>query len=169
MIVAALIVDAIFSLLGWVPSGPRPSRAHVFAGIELDYKFWLNLAATIVFVALNWLTVRRGAVDPVCGMRVDRATAVVRRTPAGTRYFCSEHCAASFDAGAAHGGGAQGNGGPGAAHGHAAHGDSGARRTCPLIAGTGFRLVNNLHISRVIGHTEKRCRARRARSGCWQS
>ena len=48
----------------------------------------------IVFAALNWLTVRRGAVDPVCGMRVDRATAVVRRTPAGTRYFCSEHCAA---------------------------------------------------------------------------
>ena len=102
MIVAALIVDAIFSLLGWVPSGPRPTRAHVFASIELDYKFWLNLAATIVFAALTWLTLRRGAVDPVCGMRVDRATAVVRRTPAGTRYFCSEHCAARFDAGAAH-------------------------------------------------------------------
>jgi uncharacterized membrane protein YraQ (UPF0718 family)/YHS domain-containing protein len=121
MILAALIVDAIFSLLGWVPTGPRPSRAHVFAAIGLDYKFWLNLAATVVFAALTWLTLRRGAVDPVCGMRVDRAVAVVRRTPSGTRYFCSEHCAARFDAGAA-------QGEAGAAHegGGAAHGDGGA-------------------------------------------
>jgi uncharacterized protein len=125
MILAALIVDAIFSLLGWVPSGPRPSRAHVFAAIELDYKFWLNLAATIVFAALTWLTVRRGAVDPVCGMRVDRATAVVRQTPAGTRYFCTEHCAARFDAGAAHGDGA-------VAHGDAAvHGDGATTHAHP--------------------------------------
>jgi uncharacterized protein len=106
MIIAALIVDAVFSLLGWVPSGPRPSRAHVFASIGLDYKLWLNLAATIVFAALTWLTLRRGAVDPVCWMRVDRATAVVRGTPSGTRYFCSEHCAARFDAGSAHADGA---------------------------------------------------------------
>ena len=69
------------------------------------------------FAALFWLTVRRGATDPVCGMRVDRATAVVRRTPAGTRYFCSEHCAAQFDAGAAHGDGAVAHGGA------AVHGD----------------------------------------------
>ena len=127
MIVAALIVDALFSLLGWVPSGPRPTRAHVFASIELNYKFWLNLAATIVFAALTWLTVRRGAVDPVCGMRVDRATAVVRRTPAGTRYFCSEHCAARFDAGTADGNAGQVHGGGhGPGHGHAAGGDGAA-------------------------------------------
>jgi uncharacterized protein len=130
MIVAALIVDALFSLLGWVPSGPRPTRAHVFASIELDYKFWLNLAATILFAVFTWLTVRRGAVDPVCGMRVDRATAVVRHTPSGTRYFCSEHCASRFDAGAA--GAAGGVGGvdagsrPQDGHGHAAHGDGAA-------------------------------------------
>jgi uncharacterized protein len=135
MVVAALIVDGIFSLLGWVPTGPRPSRAHVFASIELDYKFWLNLAATIVFAALTWLTLRRGAVDPVCGMRVDRAVAVVRRTPSGTRYFCSEHCAASFDAGVghgdggvAHGHGVAGHGDGGAGHGVAGHGDGGAAR-----------------------------------------
>jgi len=122
MIVAALIVDGIFSLLGWVPSGPRPSRAHVFASIGLDYKLWLNLAATIVFAALTWLTLRRGAVDPVCGMRVDRATAIVRRTPSGTRYFCSEHCAASFDAAAAHGDGGHGEDGHATdGHGHSAH------------------------------------------------
>ena len=123
MIVAALIVDAIFSLLGWVPTGPRPSRAHVFAGIELDYKFWLNLGATFVFAAMIWLTVRRGAVDPVCGMRVDRATAVVRRTPSGTRYFCSEHCASRFDAGVGQAGSERGD-----VHEHAAHGEGAAAR-----------------------------------------
>jgi uncharacterized membrane protein YraQ (UPF0718 family)/YHS domain-containing protein len=138
MIVAALVVDALFSLLGWVPSGPRPTRAHVFASFELDYKFWLNLGATIVFAVLIWLTVRRGAVDPVCGMRVDRATAVVRRTTAGTRYFCSEHCATRFDAGATDGGGAvahgdaAGHGGAVASHGGAAaYGDGPATHAHP--------------------------------------
>jgi uncharacterized protein len=100
MVVAALIVTGVLELVGVVPSGPRPSRGHVFSSIEVNYKLWLNLAATIVFAALLWLTMRRGAVDPVCGMRVDRAKAVVRATAAGTRYFCSEHCAARFDAGA---------------------------------------------------------------------
>jgi hypothetical protein len=98
MVVAALIVAGLFDLIGAVPSGPRPSRGHVFSSIEVDYKLWLNLAATVVFLALTWLTMRRGAVDPVCGMRVDRAKAVVRESAAGTKYFCSEHCAARFDA-----------------------------------------------------------------------
>jgi Cu+-exporting ATPase len=37
--------------------------------------------------------------DPVCGMLVDPETAAARRdTPVGTVYFCSEGCAAAFDA-----------------------------------------------------------------------
>ncbi|HEX5193112.1 MAG TPA: permease [Solirubrobacteraceae bacterium] len=100
MVIAALIVAGVLDLVGAVPSGPRPTRANVFSSIEVGYKLWLNVAATVVFVALTWLTMRRGALDPVCGMRVDRAKAVVRETPAGTRYFCSEHCASRFDAGA---------------------------------------------------------------------
>ncbi|MET9904816.1 heavy metal translocating P-type ATPase [Streptomyces sp. NPDC006446] len=37
--------------------------------------------------------------DPVCGMQVDKATATEhRRTENGTHYFCSAHCAATFDA-----------------------------------------------------------------------
>ena len=37
--------------------------------------------------------------DPVCGMSVDPATAAgYRGTPAGTEYFCSAGCAATFDA-----------------------------------------------------------------------
>jgi Cu+-exporting ATPase len=39
------------------------------------------------------------ATDPVCGMRVDPATAAAqRRTGAGTVHFCSAHCAATYDA-----------------------------------------------------------------------
>ncbi|MFE6282644.1 heavy metal translocating P-type ATPase [Streptomyces sp. NPDC057877] len=39
------------------------------------------------------------ATDPVCGMRVDTTTAAEhRRTEHGTSYFCSAHCAATFDA-----------------------------------------------------------------------
>ncbi|EKX68439.1 heavy metal translocating P-type ATPase [Streptomyces ipomoeae] len=36
--------------------------------------------------------------DPVCGMRVDKATAAEQRqSKSGTYYFCSAHCAATFD------------------------------------------------------------------------
>jgi Cu+-exporting ATPase len=39
------------------------------------------------------------ATDPVCGMQVDPATATEHRDTAdGTVYFCSPHCAATFDA-----------------------------------------------------------------------
>jgi P-type Cu+ transporter len=39
------------------------------------------------------------AIDPVCGMHVDPATATEHRDTAdGTVYFCSAHCAATFDA-----------------------------------------------------------------------
>ncbi|MFF4871463.1 heavy metal translocating P-type ATPase [Streptomyces sp. NPDC000961] len=38
-------------------------------------------------------------VDPVCGMRIDPASAPERRqTDTGTYYFCSTHCATTFDA-----------------------------------------------------------------------
>lgn len=36
--------------------------------------------------------------DPVCGMTVTPATAVRCQSDAGTLYFCSEHCAAAYDA-----------------------------------------------------------------------
>ncbi|MFF4603223.1 heavy metal translocating P-type ATPase [Streptomyces sp. NPDC001339] len=39
------------------------------------------------------------ATDPVCGMRLDPATAAERRiTSTGTHLFCSTHCATAFDA-----------------------------------------------------------------------
>jgi uncharacterized membrane protein YraQ (UPF0718 family)/YHS domain-containing protein len=99
MAVAALAVGGAFSLLGLVPGGPRPSRADVFGSIELDYKLVLNVVGTAIFAALWWLTARRGATDPVCGMKVDRAKALRAERDGRTVYFCSEHCRHAFEAG----------------------------------------------------------------------
>jgi uncharacterized protein len=111
MVVAALLVAGLFSLLGLIPTGPRPDRADIFGAIHLDYKLALNLVATIIFAALLWLTQRRGVTDPVCGMRVDRAKAVARTRGSRTAYFCSEGCAERWEGGQAGGGHAM--------HGHA--------------------------------------------------
>jgi len=61
MVLAALIVDGLFSALGLIPTGPRPSRADIFGSVQLDYKLVLNALATGVFAALWWLARRRGA------------------------------------------------------------------------------------------------------------
>lgn len=45
---------------------------------SIDYKLALNVLGAVIFAALFWLTARRGATDPVCGMKVDRDTAVTK-------------------------------------------------------------------------------------------
>ena len=74
----------------------RPSAEDVFGSIEVDYKLVLNVAATAIFVVLFGLTMRRGATDPVCGMKVDRDKAVTAELEGQTHYFCSEHCRDTF-------------------------------------------------------------------------
>ncbi len=96
IVIAALAVDGILSLAGLVP-GTRPTRADVFGSVTTDYKLYLNVLAAIVFVALLAVTARRGATDPSCGMRVDRAHALPLRTDDRTLYFCSEHCLHSYE------------------------------------------------------------------------
>jgi uncharacterized membrane protein YraQ (UPF0718 family) len=60
MVIAALIVDGLFSVLGLIPTGPRPTRADIFGSIELDYKLVLNVIALLIFATLFRLTPRRG-------------------------------------------------------------------------------------------------------------
>ena len=107
MVIAALAIDGLFGALGLIPEGPRPSRAGVFGTISVDYKLFLNLLAAAVFAALMWMTRSRGATDPVCGMRVDRAKALRLEAGGETVYFCSEHCLQAFEPG----GGADGRSG----------------------------------------------------------
>jgi hypothetical protein len=96
MMLAALVVDGLFGALDIIPT-VRPTRDEVFGSIEVDYKLVLNVVAAIVFAALFWLTVRRGATDPVCGMKVDRAKALRTEQAGRTFFFCSSHCQASFE------------------------------------------------------------------------
>ncbi len=96
MVLAALLVDALFAGVGLAPSGPRPTRTAIFSSLRLDHTFVLDVLGLAVFAALFALTVRRGARDPVCGMRVDRATAVRAERAGRTWFFCSEHCADAF-------------------------------------------------------------------------
>jgi uncharacterized membrane protein YraQ (UPF0718 family)/YHS domain-containing protein len=98
MVVAALIVDGIFSGLNLIPTGPRPTRGDIFGTISLDYKLVLNVVGIAIFAALFWLTARRGATDPVCGMKIDRSKAVTKEFGGETFYFCSQHCLHAFEA-----------------------------------------------------------------------
>jgi uncharacterized protein len=98
MVVAALVVDVVFSAAGLIPD-TRPSTDDVFGSIEVDYKLALNALGTVVFVALMGLTVRRGATDPMCGMTVDKGKALRLERDGRTYYFCSEDCRAAFAAG----------------------------------------------------------------------
>jgi uncharacterized protein len=97
MVLAALAVDGLFSLAGLVPD-TRPTRADIFAGVKVDYKLFSNLAGLLIFAALFALTMRRGATDPVCGMKVDRAKAIQVRHEGRTVYLCSRHCAEKLTA-----------------------------------------------------------------------
>jgi uncharacterized membrane protein YraQ (UPF0718 family)/YHS domain-containing protein len=98
MVASALIIEAVFGAAGLIPGGPRPSRSAIFGSISVDYKLGLNLAALLIFTGLFWLTFRRGATDPVCGMAVDRARAVTSQVGGRTVYFCSAHCREAFEA-----------------------------------------------------------------------
>jgi YHS domain-containing protein len=97
MVIAALVIDLLFSALGLIPD-TRPSTNDVFGSIELDYKFVLNILATGIFAGLMWLTFRRGVADPVCGMVVDESQAKTLEYEGQTFYFCSDHCKGTFEA-----------------------------------------------------------------------
>ena len=93
---AALIVDGLFSAAGLIPA-VRPTRADIFSSITVDYKLFTNILGVAIFATFFMLTKRRGASDPVCGMKVDRAKAVQMGFGEETFYFCSEHCLHAFE------------------------------------------------------------------------
>ena len=95
MVVAALIVDVLFGAVGLVPD-TRPTREDIFGSVELDYKLFLNVLFTVLFAGLLYLTVRRGATDPVCGMQVDRSKALRLEHAGKPFHFCSEACVHEF-------------------------------------------------------------------------
>jgi uncharacterized membrane protein YraQ (UPF0718 family)/YHS domain-containing protein len=99
MVLAALVVDGLFSVAGLVPS-ERPSIDSIASrGIGWNYTTALNAVFLVVGAVLVSLTLRRGARDPVCGMTVDRHAAKPISVYQGRRYyFCGAGCKATFDA-----------------------------------------------------------------------
>jgi len=102
IVLAALAIDALFGAAGLIPA-VRPTRADIFASVRVDYKLATNVLGTAIFLALFALTIRRGATDPVCGMKVDRHSAVTSSDNGRKYYFCSQHCADTFRASQASG------------------------------------------------------------------
>ena len=97
-IIASLVVDALFSLAGLVPTH-RPSVDSITdRPVTWNYTSVLDILFALVFVALFGLTFRRGARDPVCGMAVDRHSGNPTSVYAGkTWFFCGDHCKHRFD------------------------------------------------------------------------
>src|SRR5579875_966479 len=96
MVLAALVVDVLFAALGLIPGGARPARANLFGAIAVNDKLVLNVIGVVVFGALIWLTARRGATDPVCGMQVDRDKALTAEVHGRTYFFCGPGCRERF-------------------------------------------------------------------------
>lgn len=104
MSAAGLITEGIFRAAGLVPA-TRPLQvapAH-FAWNATTY---LNIVFLIIFVLLFVAARNRDrlggglsvAIDPVCGMQVDKANAPASVMVHGTRvYFCSDHCREKFE------------------------------------------------------------------------
>src|SRR4029077_19723571 len=46
IVIAALVVDGVFGVLGLIPTGPRPTRTDIFGQVQVDYKLFLNIFRT---------------------------------------------------------------------------------------------------------------------------
>src|SRR3954463_4959823 len=49
MMVAGLAIDGLFSALGAIPDGARPTRDDIFGSIQVDYKLFLNVLGFVIF------------------------------------------------------------------------------------------------------------------------
>ena len=99
MVLAALAVDAIFDLAGLIPETRPDIDSITDRGVTWNYTTFLNIVFLGVAAALIGLTLHRGAVDPVCGMTVDRSKTPFKSEWHGTTvYFCSAGCKERFDA-----------------------------------------------------------------------
>jgi len=104
MSTAGLAVEYLFRVL----PVPAPGRPSVIArtGFAWDYTTVLNLIALAGFAALYWLYRRRDqnsgqyAIDPTCGMQVERAHAPATAVVHGQQYwFCCDGCRDRFTSG----------------------------------------------------------------------
>jgi YHS domain-containing protein len=103
MAAAGLVTEYLFAGAGLVPVG-RPAQV-VQPSFQWNYTTYLNLVFLGVFAALFWLYRNRErlgggaryAIDPVCGMQVERQLApAIARSGDQTHFFCSDRCRDRF-------------------------------------------------------------------------
>jgi len=103
MAAAGLATEYLFAGAGLVPAG-RPAQV-VQPSFQWNYTTYLNLAFLVVFAGLFWLYRNRErlgggagyAIDPLCGMQVERQLAPARaRSGDQTYFFCSDRCRDRF-------------------------------------------------------------------------
>ena len=101
---AGLVTELLFGALGLVPE-VRPA-VPVAASVGWNYTTILDLVFLGVFFVLYWLYRNRErlgggsryAIDPVCGMQVERSLAPAHVAHDGQEvYFCSDHCRHRFE------------------------------------------------------------------------
>ena len=108
MALAGLLTEELFQWWKLVPS-VRPTQIAP-AHFSWNYTTYLNFVFLALFAAWYWIYRNRErlgagvgyAIDPICSMQVQIATAPAMRLRNGERhYFCSDRCADRFDTGAA--------------------------------------------------------------------
>ncbi len=103
MVVAGLAVEGLFQLTGMIPTN-RP-EAVVPDRFAWNYTTFLNLAFLAVLGVLFWLArtrrdaagTGRFAIDPTCGMQVEKASAPAHLVHGGAEiWFCGDGCRDRF-------------------------------------------------------------------------
>jgi hypothetical protein len=104
MAAAGLVTEGIFHVTGWIPTS-RPEMI-VTEHFDWSYTTFLNIAFLAVFAVLYALRrnqarlggLVRSAIDPVCGMQVEKLTAPARTTDHGRDiWFCSDYCRERYE------------------------------------------------------------------------
>jgi uncharacterized protein len=98
MAIAGLVVEGLFMLFDAVPTD-RP-HSVVTTHFAWNYTTFLNIAALFVFAGTYWVYRShqrygsdRYAIDPVCGMQVEKTNAPAHIVHDGHgAWFCSDHC-----------------------------------------------------------------------------
>jgi uncharacterized membrane protein YraQ (UPF0718 family)/YHS domain-containing protein len=103
MSVAGLFTELLFGALGGIPTVRHVQAVPI--GFQWNFTTYLNIVAIAVFALLYWLYRNRKrlgsgdryAIDPVCGMQVERSLAPASTEQHGTTvYFCSDGCRERF-------------------------------------------------------------------------
>ena len=67
MVGAGIVVDGLFEVFSWLPTGPRPPAAMAHMHFAWNYTTWLDLAALAVGAVLVGLHLRAGRETPPTG------------------------------------------------------------------------------------------------------